>query len=148
MSEPLLLLRGNSVCCSVSSCLREQGMLRPRDKICGLPNPEQSQLSPASPYPGGTTSNFKQLYSMLTGAQYQTSYQLTATKKRGKVKKTEGTSASREEAAVVGLVKTYCSWSATRCPPFSQNPPQRKSYSCRQIHGVKIRFVKGFDLHT
>jgi hypothetical protein len=128
-------------------------VLRPRDKISGLPNPEQSQLPPTNPYPGRTTSNCKQPYSMLTGAQYQTSYlpniPAYSNKEEGKgERKREGTSVSTGEVAVSGPVNNSCSWRAKRRPPFSQNPPQRKRYSWRHMRGFKTRFVKGFDLHA
>jgi hypothetical protein len=54
-----------------SSCLPEQGLLRPRHKISGLPNSEQSQLSPTNLHPRGTTSNCK--HPVFTGAPYLTS---------------------------------------------------------------------------
>jgi hypothetical protein len=50
-----------------SPCLQKQGVLRHRDKISRLPNPDQSQLPPINSNPGAATHNYKLPYAYWRG---------------------------------------------------------------------------------
>jgi hypothetical protein len=109
-------------CCS---CLPEQGLRWPRDKNSGLPKPERSQLSPKSPHPGGSTFNCKHhiMCFMAPNTRPNTSQQ----ERRGVSVKTIG-----GEFVIYGRgssqrsTEIYCTWSATRRPLLSYNPPSKE----------------------
>jgi hypothetical protein len=114
-----------------SSCLPEQGLLRSRDKNSGLPNPEHSQLSPTTPYPGGATPNCKHPYSVLTVAQYQTSYLHNipphSNKRKGsRVKINGGDFDIYGRGSSQRPREDLCRWSVALRPLFSQKPPLKE----------------------
>jgi hypothetical protein len=124
-----------------SSCLPEQGLLRPRNTISGLPNPKQSKLSQTNLYPGGTASNCKHptLCFLTHNTRPLTSqtYHGTATRGGGNGKdkrrrlrhlRKRQQSAAQERPTAPGAKR------GTLHSP--RTPHQRKRYGWRPMYGV------------
>lgn len=119
------------------------GSIKTRGKISNLTNRGRSQLPQINSYPRGTTSNCKQPYSFLTGAQYQT--YLPHMQPHTNKKKVVSTKRRLEiNGGAQPPVKIHCSWSATRRPPCVElTCPKRNLSYMKSVstegHGTAIQ---------